>query len=112
MSRKASDEVKIIAGVEAFSGFLYLLYFLAFSLFFYLSLSIISLIIALGLLRLYKWAWFLCLIMSIFGLTFGAITMVMFDFDPFSAVPKMIIDFILVLMLISRDVRSDFGIGF
>lgn len=110
MSKNIPDEVKIIAGTEAFSGLLYLLYFLTFFFSPYLLLSTLSFIIAFGLLRLYKWAWFFCLIISILSLISGALAMIMFNFDPFSATPKMIIDFILIFMLMSKDVRSDFGI--
>lgn len=111
MSKTTPSEVKIISGVEVFSGLVYLLYFFAFLNIFYISLSALSFIIAFGLWRLYKWAWFLCMIASLFGLASSMVIFAMHELGFFNAAPKMIIDFMVILMLMAKDVRKAFGIG-
>lgn len=111
MSKTTPSEVKIIAGVEAFSGLLYLLYFLIFFEIIYVLFSIFSFIIAFGLWRLYKWAWFLCIIVSLFGLISGIAIIMTYEFGLFSTAPKIILDFMVILMLMAKDVRKAFGIG-
>lgn len=111
MSKKTPSEVKIISGVEVFSGFIYFLYFFAFLNNVYILFSAFSFIIAFGLWRLYKWAWFLCMIMSLFGLISGITIITMYELGFFNAVPKIIIDFMVILMLMAKDVRKAFNIG-
>lgn len=111
MSKITPPEVKIISGVEIFSGLVYLLYFYAFLNNVYILLSILTFIIAFGLWRLYRWAWFSCMIISLFGLTSGIAIIIMYEFGFFNAIPKIIIDFMVILMLMARDVRKAFNIG-
>ncbi|MEM0101410.1 MAG: hypothetical protein QXW34_00380 [Candidatus Methanomethyliaceae archaeon] len=111
MSKITPSEVKIISGVEVFSGLVYLLFFFAFINSLYLLLSILSFIIAFGLWRLYKWAWYLCMIISLFGIVSSIVISVMYEFGFFSTTPKIIIDFMIVLMLMTKDVRKAFSIG-
>jgi hypothetical protein len=106
-----SSEVKIISGLEIFSGLIYLIYFSVFYSPILLIMSIISFIIAFGLLRLYKWAWFLCLLISLFGVISGIlITIIEWYYIAISAFPKIIIDIMVILMLLSKDVRKEFKI--
>lgn len=113
----APSEVKIIAGIEGFSGLVYLVNFLAL-LSIMLSpiliiLSCLSFGIAYGLWRIKKWAWFLSLILSVFGVVSGIIVLGLTGISEgtlFGGAPMIIIDFIVIIMLLSRDVRKVFGI--
>ncbi len=108
---KVPSEVKIIAGLEIFSGLIYLMYFLALYSPIFLIISIIGFIIAFGLLHLYKWAWFLCLFFSLFGVISGISVMIIeFYYITISVFPKIIIDIMIILMLLTKDVRKEFKI--
>lgn len=111
------SEIKIIAGIEGFSGLVYLVNFLVlFSATFstpLILLSFLSFTIAYGLLRIKKWAWFLSLILSIFGVVTGILVLAFTGISEssiFGRAPMIIIDFILILMLLSKDVRNTFKI--
>lgn len=105
-------EEKVLTGVEILCGLIYLVYFLALPSFIYLLLSALSFIIAFGLWHLYKWAWFLCLSVSVVGMALGISAIIALGAESLSMASKIIIDLIVVLMLISKDVRNDFRLGF
>lgn len=105
-------EEKVLTGVEVLCGFIYLVHFLALPSFLYLLLSALSFIIAFGIWRLYKWAWFLCLSVSIIGIVLGISAILALGVESLSMTSKVIIDLIVILMLVSKDVRNDFKLGF
>ena len=111
------SEVKIIAGIEAFSGLVYLVGFLALlSITFspiLIFLSFLSFAIAYGLWHIQKWAWLLSLILSIFGAGSGIFVLAFTgasESSLFGGVPMVILDLIVVVMLMSKDVRSAFRV--
>lgn len=111
------SEIKIIAGIEGFSGLVYLVNFLVLLSATFstplILLSFLSFTIAYGLLRIKKWAWFLSLILSIFGVVTGILVLAFTGISEssiFGRAPMIIIDFILILMLLSKDVRNTFKI--
>lgn len=111
------SEIKIIAGVEGFSGLIYLVNFLVLlSVTFspvLIFLSFLSFAIAYGLWRIKRWAWFLSLSLSIFGVISGMIVLAMTGISEsyfFGGAPMIIIDVIVIMMLLSKDVRSAFRI--
>ncbi len=111
------SEIKIIAGVEGFSGLIYLVNFLVLlSVTFspiLMFLSFLSFAIAYGLWRIKRWAWFLSLSFSIFGVISGMIVLAMAGISEsyfFGGAPMIIIDVIVIMMLLSKDVRSAFRI--
>ncbi|MCX8182157.1 MAG: hypothetical protein N3D12_03455 [Candidatus Methanomethyliaceae archaeon] len=111
------SEVKIIAGIEGFSGLVYLVNFLAF-LNITLSpmliiLSCLSFTIAYGLWRIKKWAWFLSITLSVFGVISGIIVFALTGVSEsslFGGAPMIIIDIIVIIMLLNKDVRKTFRI--
>ncbi|MEM3621056.1 MAG: hypothetical protein QXU33_00510 [Candidatus Methanomethyliaceae archaeon] len=111
------SEIRIIAGIEGFSGLVYLVNFLALlSVTFsptLMLLSFLSFTIAYGIWSIKKWAWFLSLILSIFGVVTGILVLAFTGISEssiFGRAPMIIIDFILILMLLSKDVRNTFKI--
>lgn len=109
------SEIKIIAGIEVFSGLVYLVNFLAtigiaFSPVMML-LSCLNFAIAYGLWRIKKWAWFLSLILSAFGATSGIVALAFIGISEsslFGGAPMIILDIMVIIMLLSKDVRSVF----
>ena len=111
------SEVKIIAGIEAFSGLVYLVNFLALlSIMFspiLIFLSFLSFAIAYGLWHIQKWAWLLSLILSIFGAGSGIFVLAFTGVSESSLLggaPMIILDVIVVIMLLSKDVRRAFRV--
>ncbi|MBC7113486.1 MAG: hypothetical protein H5T34_05675 [Candidatus Methanomethyliales bacterium] len=111
------SEIKIIAGIEAFSGLVYLVNFLVLlSIIFspiLLFLCCLSFTIAYGLWRIKKWAWFLSLILSIFGAGSGIFVLAFTGVSESSLLggaPMIILDVIVVIMLLSKDVRRAFRV--
>lgn len=108
-------EIKIIAGIEGFSGFVYLVNFFALLNIMFspvmMLLSCLNFAIAYGLWRIKKWAWFLSLILSVFGATSGIVALAFIGISEsslFGGAPMIILDIIVIIMLLSKDVRSVF----
>lgn len=114
---KPPSEVKIIVGIEAFSGVVYLVNFVAllsmeFSIM-SLILCCLSFVIAYGLWRVQKWAWLLSFLLSVFGVISGVVVLAisgLYESSIFGRLPMIIIDLLVVGMLLSKDVRVTFKI--
>ncbi|MBC7127114.1 MAG: hypothetical protein ABC585_01645 [Candidatus Methanosuratincola petrocarbonis] len=111
-------EVKILAAIEAFAGVSYILYLIRFQaidpfVVLPLAMAAISFGIAYGLYRIKRPAWFLSMGFSLFGLVFGSAGLLLVGLTLESALvdlPKLILDLITVLLLLSKDVRKAFRI--
>lgn len=111
-------EVKILAAIEAFAGLSYILYLIRFQtidpfVVLPLVMAAISFGIAYGLYRIKRTAWFLSMGFSLFGLIFGSAGMLLVGLTLESALmdlPKLILDLITILLLLSKDVRQAFRI--
>lgn len=117
-STSVPGEVKILAAIEAFAGVSYILYLIRFQnidLFITLPLvmATISFGIAYGLYKIKRIAWFLSMGFSLFGLIFGSAGMLLMGLTLESALldlPKLLLDLITILLLLSKDVRQAFRI--
>ena len=114
---KPPSEVKIIVGIEVFSGVVYLVNFVALLS---MEISIMSLvlcclsfIIAYGLWRVQKWAWLISFLLSVFGVISGIVVLAisgLYESSIFGRLPMIIIDLLVIGMLLSKDVRVAFKI--
>lgn len=115
---KIPSEVKIVAGIECFSGVMYLVNFLgllSIDSLLLLALCILSFGIAYGLWHLQKWAWFLSLSLSLLGAVGGIVVLVFMGISEYSLVgivPKIILDMLVIFILITKDVRKVFNIHY
>ena len=115
--RSIPGEVKIVSVIEALAGVFYLPYvFLSLfsaDVFFilYLILAAISFAIAYGLSKLWRWAWYLSFILSIFGIITGSISLIGIGLSEtalLQGMPRLVIDILVVGILLTNDVRSAF----
>ncbi|MBC7120337.1 MAG: hypothetical protein H5T33_01965 [Candidatus Methanosuratus sp.] len=109
--------MKILVAIEAFAGISYMLYLLQFQVIDWftalpLIMAIISFGIAYGLYRLKRPAWFLSMAFSLFGLIFGGLGfIIMINAESVLLdLPKLILDLMTILLLLSKDVRKAFRI--
>ncbi len=118
MSRKPPAEVKIVAIIEAFAGISYMLYIFqylgTFDLWIFLPImmALLSFWIAYGLWRIKRPAWYLSFGFSAFGAIFGTIALLLMPITGESMLinaPKPILDILTIALLISKDVRTEFG---
>ncbi|MGF3499428.1 MAG: hypothetical protein ACQXXL_07375 [Candidatus Methanosuratincola sp.] len=111
-------EVKILAAIEAFAGVSYVLYLIRFQTIdpfvaLPLIMAMVSFVIAYGLYKIKRPAWFLSMGFSLFGLIFGSAGVLLVGLTFESALvdlPKLLLDLITILLLISKDVRKAFRI--
>lgn len=111
-------EVKILAAIEAFAGLSYILYLIRFQtidpfVVLPLFMAAISFGIAYGLYRIKRAAWYLSMGFSLFGLILGSAGMLLMGLTLESAlvdVPKLLLDLITILLLLSKGVRQAFRI--
>jgi len=112
------SEVKILAVIEAFAGVTYILYLIRIQtidpfVVLPLIMAAVSFGIAYGLYKIKRPAWFLSMGFSLFGLIFGTAGMLISGLTAESALvdlPKLALDFITILLLLSKDVRRAFRI--
>ncbi len=119
ISCKPPTEVKILAVIEAFAGISYLLYILQ-----YLGsmdplmtvpviMALLSFWIAYGLWKVKRPAWYLSFCFSAFGAIFGTVALLMMPITTESMLinaSKPILDVLTILLLLSKDVRTEFGL--
>ncbi|MGQ9760147.1 MAG: hypothetical protein ACUVQ5_06245 [Candidatus Methanomethylicaceae archaeon] len=114
-------EVKLVSGIEMLAGGIYAansLSVLTFDIYLSITLAILSLLsflIAYGLWRLAKWAWFSSITLSSFGIIGGILSILFTGLTEsflFATLPKIFIDLIVVMILLTKDVRVAFGFGF
>ena len=77
----------------------------------YLSLTIVSFTIAYGLLRLFKWAWYPSFMLSLFGIIVGSLSLALMGMSEstlMQGAPRIVIDALVVIILLTRDARSAF----
>ncbi|MEJ5293228.1 MAG: hypothetical protein WHS82_06490 [Candidatus Methanosuratincola sp.] len=111
-------EVKILAAIEAFAGVTYILYLIRFQTIdpfvaLPLIMAAVSFGIAYGLYKIKRLAWFLSMGFSLFGLIFGTAGVLVSGLTAESVLldlPKLVLDFITILLLLSKDVRRVFRI--
>lgn len=111
-------EVKILAAIEAFAGVSYILYLIRFQtidpfVVMPIVMAAVSFGIAYGLYKIKRVAWFFSMGFSLFGLIFGSAGMLLVGLTLESALvdlPKLLLDLITILLLLSKDVRKAFRI--
>ncbi|MDI9644616.1 MAG: hypothetical protein QFX35_05295 [Candidatus Verstraetearchaeota archaeon] len=113
-----TGEVKILVAIEAFAGITYLIYLLRsqyFDAFLALpfAMAFVSFGISYGLYRVKRLAWYLSLSLSLFGLVFGTLGLFLvgltLDFAV-DYVPRILLDLITVVLLLSSNVRRTFKV--
>ncbi|GEM_PF-1933202 len=118
LSRKPPTEVKLVAFIEAFAGISYILYTLRYlgTIDIWLAIPIImallSFWIAYGLWRIKRTAWFLSFAFSAFGAIIGTVVLLLMPLNTESLMlnaPKPILDMLTIALLMSKDVRTEFG---
>jgi len=118
MSRRPPTEVKIVAIIEAFAGISYLIYIFQYLGTFDLWISLpmimalLSFWIAYGLWMIKRPAWYLSFGFSAFGAIFGTIALLLMPITGESMLinaPKPILDILTIALLMSKDVRTEFG---
>ncbi len=116
--RSLPGEVKIVAIIEAFAGVSYLLYILqylgTFDLFMAIPvvMALLSFWIAYGLWKIKRPAYLLSFAFSAFGAIFGTAALIMMPFTTENLLinlPKPILDVLTIALLLSKDVRTEFG---
>lgn len=116
--RSLPGEVKIVAIIEAFAGISYLLYIMQYlgSFDFFMAIPIIMALlsfgIAYGLWKIKRPAYLLSFGFSAFGAIFGTAALLMMPLTVENLLinlPKPILDVLTIALLMSRDVRAEFG---
>ncbi len=110
-------EVIVVTAIEAFAGVRYLLRSILSPvelLPFTVSLMIISFVIAFGLWKLSKWAWYSSLIISLFGVVSGSAALLhqnLGGVDILAEVPYVLLDAFVAVILLRKNVRATYRIS-
>jgi len=117
VSASRSPEVVVIAAIEAFAGIRYLLRTLLSPVEFMpvtLALMVASFVIAFGLWKMSKWAWYLTLVLSIFGVIGGSAALLLESLtglDVLAQVPYVLLDAFVIVVLLRKNVRATYRIS-